>query len=69
MDNRTCNDPLSCRVCLDRCPERVFGAYPRGRRERGTAARDWMVFAIFPSECTGCMQCVTLCPRRAITVR
>ncbi len=27
---QACGNPLDCRQCLDRCPEKLFGTYPAG---------------------------------------
>ena len=64
-----CGNPLDCRLCLDRCPEKVFGTYPRRRREPGVAAADWVITPMNFAQCTGCMDCATFCPRKAISVQ
>jgi NAD-dependent dihydropyrimidine dehydrogenase PreA subunit len=69
VDAQACEDALECRLCLERCPGKVFGVYPRGRRAPGVAASDWVAVALFPSQCTGCMECTEFCPRHAISVR
>ena len=69
VNDQACGNPLDCRLCLDRCPEKVFGTYPRGRREPGVAARDWVIFPMFASQCTACLECVSFCPRQAISVQ
>ena len=69
IDTRVCGDPLDCRLCLDRCPEKVFGTYPRVPREQGVLARDWVIVPIFTSQCTTCLECVAFCPQQAISVR
>ncbi|MBI4334254.1 MAG: 4Fe-4S binding protein [Chloroflexi bacterium] len=68
IDKQACSKPLDCRLCLDRCPEKLFGTYPGRLRERGVAAGDWVIFAMFPSQCTGCLECVSFCPQKAISV-
>ena len=68
INSQACRDPLDCRVCLENCPERVFGTYPRQRRVPGVRAGDWVIFPMFISQCTGCMECVNLCPETAISV-
>lgn len=65
----TCGNPLDCRLCLERCPGQVFATYPRRRREPGVAAQDWVVVAMLPSQCTGCMECLRFCPKQAISVQ
>jgi NAD-dependent dihydropyrimidine dehydrogenase PreA subunit len=68
INAQACGDPLDCRLCLDKCPEKVFGTYPRKGRKPGVAAGDWVIFPIFASQCTGCMDCVDFCPHQAISV-
>jgi NAD-dependent dihydropyrimidine dehydrogenase PreA subunit len=69
VDPEACRDALECRLCLERCPGKVFGVYPRRRRAPGVAAGNWVAAAMLPSQCTGCMECVDLCPWHAIRVR
>ncbi|MGB8645115.1 MAG: 4Fe-4S dicluster domain-containing protein [Anaerolineae bacterium] len=64
----TCQDPRECRLCLDRCPEKVFGIYPRQRRKRGIAAAGWVIQPMFASRCNLCRECETFCPPHAITL-
>ena len=68
IDNRACGNPLTCLLCLDRCPEKVFGTYARRPRLPGAPAGDWIVSALFVSQCTGCRECVAFCPQKAISV-
>ncbi|MCL4487605.1 MAG: hypothetical protein M1570_05690 [Chloroflexi bacterium] len=35
VDSQACNNARDCRLCLDRWPEKLFGTYPRKRREHG----------------------------------
>ena len=69
VDSQACNNARECRLCLDRCPEKLFGTYPRKRREHGVAAGDWAVVPVFASQCTGCRECLTFCPRHAISLQ
>jgi ferredoxin len=32
-------------------------------------AKKWRVTPLWPSLCTGCMECVAVCPQQAITVK
>ncbi len=65
----TCRNPRDCLLCLDRCPEKVFGIYPRRRREPGVEAGDWVVVPILPSLCNACRECESFCPQHAIQIR
>ncbi len=69
INAEACGNPLDCRLCLDRCPEKIFGTYPRQRRERGVPAGDWVIVPVFASLCTNCGECETFCPRHAISVQ
>ncbi|MHB1421222.1 MAG: 4Fe-4S dicluster domain-containing protein [Bacillota bacterium] len=73
VDHEKCTVPLACKKCLLICPQAVFfvetvkyvkyeendikdpGAYKNIPRHR--------------DKCTGCMECVKVCPKDAITVR
>ncbi len=68
-NTEACGNPLDCRLCLDRCPEKVFGTYPRGRTYPGAAPRDWVIIPMFASQCTGCYECLAFCPQKAISVQ
>ncbi|MBN2326007.1 MAG: 4Fe-4S ferredoxin [Candidatus Omnitrophica bacterium] len=68
VDSERCSDPLACRLCLDRCPDKVFAVFPNKRRESGEAAGDWTIIPIMTSQCSGCMQCLEFCTKRAIAV-
>ncbi|MFC1919878.1 ATP-binding protein [Chloroflexota bacterium] len=69
IDAQACGNPLDCRLCLERCPEKVFATYPRRQREPGVPAEDYVIFPMFTSLCTGCVECVSFCPQQAISVR
>ncbi len=69
INAQACSNPRDCRLCLDRCPEKVFGTCPQRRRAPGVTAGDWIIFPMFSSQCTGCLECVGFCPQHAIAVR
>jgi ferredoxin len=69
IDIEQCGNPLDCRLCIDRCPEKVFGTYPRGRRHPGVAPGDWVIIPLFSSQCTDCRECLDFCPKQAILVQ
>ena len=68
VDTKACGDRLDCRVCLDHCPERVFGVRPRRHTDPAVLSRDWVIFPVIPYRCTGCRDCVDLCPQKAISL-
>ncbi len=65
----TCREPHECRLCLDRCPEKVFGIYPRQRRKPGIPAAEWVITPVFLSQCNVCRECETFCPQHAIVIQ
>ena len=69
IDTQACRVPLDCRLCLERCPEKVFGIQPLSLRQPGVLSQDWVIFPVFASQCTGCMDCVEFCPQQAIVVQ
>jgi len=69
INTDACGNPMSCLLCLDRCPEKVFGTYARRPRLPGTPAGDWVITTLFLSQCTRCLECVTFCPKKAISVK
>ena len=64
-------DPRECGVCLRVCRPAVFLLH----ETVGAAEPDRFdpqkrrVTALWPSLCSGCGECVTACPVRAVTVR
>jgi NAD-dependent dihydropyrimidine dehydrogenase PreA subunit len=70
VDYEKCNDPLSCRKCLLVCPEHVLGlgtsVGPQKYKE--IDPHHFIVAGVRFEKCTGCMDCVNLCPKNAITV-
>jgi ferredoxin len=68
INAQACGNPLNCRMCLDKCPEKVFGTYPRKGRKPGVTAEDWVITPIFVSQCSGCLDCVSFCPHKAISI-
>lgn len=69
IDAKACCNPLDCRLCLERCPEQVFGTYPRVRRMPGATPGNWAIIPMFASNCNGCLECIAFCPQQAITVQ
>jgi ferredoxin len=68
VDHDLCTQPRDCRLCLDRCQEKVFGIYPRQRRAAGVRASDWVITPVFAQQCTGCQDCLSFCPPSAISL-
>jgi NAD-dependent dihydropyrimidine dehydrogenase PreA subunit len=70
IDDEKCNDPLSCRKCLLVCPMYVFGfGTTVGQRKfEEIDPRDFFLRGVRFEKCTGCMECVEVCPKNAIQV-
>jgi NAD-dependent dihydropyrimidine dehydrogenase PreA subunit len=64
-------DPRGCGLCLRACAPAVFLLH----ETIGAVEPDpfdpqaWRVTPLWPSLCTGCGECVIVCPKRAIEVR
>ena len=63
---KPCSQARDCRKCLEVCPAQVFIIAPRIARAAGVFAGDWRITASLPSRCTGCGECVAVCPENAI---
>jgi ferredoxin len=68
VDRELCTQPRDCRLCLDRCQEKVFAIYPRQRRAAGVRADNWVITPVFSYQCTGCQDCLSFCPPGAISL-
>ena len=72
VDHQKCTTPFDCKRCLEICPQAVFevGAVKiekfkeADKKEPGT----WKVFPTYRDKCTGCEECVKICPVDAITL-
>ncbi|MGO9412731.1 MAG: 4Fe-4S binding protein [Spirochaetia bacterium] len=64
-------DPRSCCVCLRVCEPAVFLLHETvgARQPDPFDPQLWRVTPLWQSLCTGCLKCVQLCPKTAITVR
>ena len=70
VDDEKCGDPLSCRRCLLICPTHVLGLGTDVgvQKYRETVPEHFVVRGVRFDMCTGCMDCVEVCPRGAIQV-
>jgi len=70
VDDKKCHDPLSCRKCLLICPAHVLGigttVGPRKFQEIDPS--QFVVSGVRFDKCTGCLECVNICPEGAIHV-
>ncbi len=70
VTDEKCPDALSCRKCLLVCPEHVLGLGTDVgvRKFRETDAEHFVVRGVRVDMCTGCLDCVEVCPQGAIRV-
>ena len=70
VNDQKCADPLSCRKCLLICPTHVLGLGTDVpiRKFRETDPEHFIVRGVRVDKCTGCLDCVTVCPQNAIQV-
>jgi len=70
VNDEKCKEPISCRKCLLICPTHVLGlgtdVGPQKFREIDPS--HFIVRAVRFDKCTGCMDCVKVCPQNAIQV-
>lgn len=70
VDDDKCGNPLACRLCLLACPTRVLGLgtdVPPAKCKE-TEPSHFVVRGVRFQFCTGCMDCVRVCPQQAIQV-
>jgi len=70
VDYNKCKDPLSCRKCLLICPTHVLGLGTDVPvvKYRETDTEHFIVAGVRFDKCTGCMDCIKVCPQGAIQV-
>ena len=70
VDDEKCNDPLSCCKCLLVCPSHALGlgtsVGPQKFKE--IEPKHFILRGVRFDKCTGCMECVEVCPKNAIQV-
>lgn len=70
FNHKKCTDPLSCRKCLLACPTHVLGLGTDvpAKKYRETDPKNFIVAGVRFDKCTGCMDCVEVCPKGALQV-
>lgn len=58
-----CLGALDCSKCLQACGPHVLRCYTPNTEGAAKVSTDWVPIATFPSLCTGCMDCVDVCPK------
>ncbi len=73
VDHEKCKGPFDCKQCLNVCRSAVFMVMPikveRGKETDKTEPGTFQVFPFFIDKCTGCMDCVKICPVNALKVK
>lgn len=70
IDYTKCTSPLDCAKCMEVCPEAVFVAKPaKIEKFKETPSSDYKLYSIYESLCTGCMDCVEVCPAGALEIK
>jgi NADH-quinone oxidoreductase subunit I len=72
IDQQRCLTPFACKRCIQVCPTAVFGVYETkmvrmeetDKYEPGT----FRLRVIYRDKCSGCNQCVDVCPEHALSV-
>ena len=69
IDYGLCQDPLNCRKCLSVCPSVVFVCGPtKIWKGRESDAHEYRIIGRYYDKCSGCYDCVKVCPNQAIQV-
>ncbi len=70
VNNKKCTDPLSCRKCLLICPTHGLGLGTKvgPKKHQEIDPSQFIVAGVRFEKCTGCMDCVNVCPKSAIQV-
>ncbi len=72
IDYSKCTVPFDCKKCLRGCLQSVFSVsarkVERGRETDPTEPGSYALFAPHRDKCTGCNDCIELCPEDAITI-
>ncbi len=67
IDYTLCKDPLVCRRCLGVCPSVVFVCGPtKIWKGRETETNEYRIVGRYVDKCSGCGDCVKVCPNDAI---
>ena len=59
----SCLGAIDCAKCLQICRPHVLRCYTPMPEGHAKSSKDWLPIATFPSLCTGCMDCVKVCPK------
>lgn len=69
IEKTKCPAPIECRKCLAACPTAVFSLrVDTVEKFRETSPEGYGLYAKYRASCTGCMDCVAVCPQSAISI-
>ena len=72
IDASQCTIPFDCKKCLQACQQAVFAVtavkVERGKETNPKEPGAYRLFAPHRDKCTGCNDCVEICPEDAITI-
>lgn len=72
IDAAKCTVPFACKKCLQACLQSVFSVHAvkieRGRETDPSEAGAYGLNAGHRDKCTGCNDCIEVCPEDAITI-
>lgn len=72
IDRTKCTIPFACKKCLRGCLQSVFSVAAikvlRGRETDPNEPGSYALHAPHRDKCTGCNDCIELCPEDAITI-
>jgi len=72
VDYEKCTIPFSCKLCLQGCLQSVFSVaaikVERGRETNPEEPHTYRLHAPHRDKCTGCNDCIEMCPEDAITI-
>ena len=59
----SCLGAMDCGKCLQACQPHVMRCFTPIAEGKTTTSKEWIPLATFPSLCTGCLECVKVCPK------
>ena len=72
IDHSKCTTPFDCKKCLQICPQAVFDVRAmkmvRGMETDKKEPGAYKLLAWYRDKCTGCNDCIQVCPVGAITI-
>lgn len=72
IDHSKCTTPFACKKCLECCLQSVFHVSAvkvvRGQETDQNEPGTYALHAPFRDKCSGCNDCIEMCPTDAITI-